>query len=104
MFTKHFILIAVLFGVLFSLRGATIGEELRRAQQLFEKGQLRETEQVYNQLIARDSKCTNAYLGRGGVRIHLGNMAGAVEDFTQVLTLRPDDEAALQARATIYFE
>jgi tetratricopeptide (TPR) repeat protein len=103
MSTKHFILVAVLFGVLFSgAKGATLKDDFAKAYDLIEAGEVEQALTSFDKIVTANPKEPEVYLRRGKLRSLLGNFDGAIKDYTEVIKLEPRNEAAWNGRILAY--
>jgi tetratricopeptide (TPR) repeat protein len=56
---------------------------------------------IYEEAIERLPSFAEAYMARGAVKHHLGDLAGAAEDLKQALTINPDLAKHLEGTAAM---
>ncbi|MDZ4404584.1 tetratricopeptide repeat protein [Prosthecobacter sp.] len=94
--------VLIILLVLLARRMAGAADAWQTADSLLMGGKAREAAVAYEKLIRQKPGDARAYMGRGRARWRLGELDGAIADFTKVTELTPKDATAYNNRALAY--
>ncbi|MCF7789867.1 MAG: tetratricopeptide repeat protein [Prosthecobacter sp.] len=85
--------------VLVARRVAGAADAWQAADSLLKEGKTKEAAAAYEKLLRQKPDNARAFMGRGRARWRLGDLDGAIADFTRVTQLTPNDASAYNNRA-----